>query len=211
MLALREKVHDASRLINFLYISLNLLQTLAITALCIYYGVGILDESNDCLELQLRISAFIIIIAFGVGTGLVLLNIHLWFEKQDAIKTVKKYMYAAYQKRDYQQMINAMNSFPEVFSSNGIFEFEEKPFLTFLNCSDFSKVSDFCCVLCLEEIMVNNNDLLITKLHCNHVFHTNCLLGWIKLKFFCPSCKRPCRKELFDKFMASEDVELIRQ
>lgn len=43
------------------------------------------------------------------------------------------------------------------------------------------------CTICLESF--ENGDEVI-RLHCNHVFHSGCLIPWIRLCGACPNCRK---------------------
>lgn len=45
------------------------------------------------------------------------------------------------------------------------------------------------CTICLENFIKGE---LITKLHCNHLFHNKCLRTWFKYNNICPLCKLKC-------------------
>lgn len=43
------------------------------------------------------------------------------------------------------------------------------------------------CAICIEDIVVGNK---IIKLQCGHVFHSPCILKWVKDKNSCPYCRK---------------------
>lgn len=49
------------------------------------------------------------------------------------------------------------------------------------------------CLICMgqlnetPEVELNRFDAMVAP--CNHVFHTNCLLNWMKIKMQCPVCR----------------------
>lgn len=44
------------------------------------------------------------------------------------------------------------------------------------------------CTICLEEVIDNDNNKKV--LHCNHVFHKNCIDRWLITRTQCPVCRR---------------------
>ena len=50
----------------------------------------------------------------------------------------------------------------------------------------YQKLDSTECSICLEEMLI---DCKIAYLKCNHCFHCDCFLRWIKLQGFCPVCK----------------------
>ena len=45
------------------------------------------------------------------------------------------------------------------------------------------------CMICLEQFTEQEN---ITKMSCNHLYHTSCIRIWVKQKLCCPICSQPC-------------------
>lgn len=43
------------------------------------------------------------------------------------------------------------------------------------------------CSICKDTIEIDNN--FIKSPSCNHIFHSNCIIQWIKLQSFCPVCR----------------------
>ena len=60
------------------------------------------------------------------------------------------------------------------------------------------------CGICLNKIIKND---IISKIQCEHVFHYDCLIGWYKIKPFCPFCRKPFREELILKYLESLKVK----
>ena len=46
------------------------------------------------------------------------------------------------------------------------------------------------CVICLENIKINDIEKGLTKTSCNHIFHKKCLNTWRIQKNTCPTCRR---------------------
>ena len=53
--------------------------------------------------------------------------------------------------------------------------------------SDSDGGSDYRCVICTSTVETNGSQYMITP--CNHVFHTECLVRWMDVKFECPLCR----------------------
>lgn len=55
----------------------------------------------------------------------------------------------------------------------------------------YKETSDYtCCTICLEDFELNGN---VSILHCNHIYHPNCIYKWIQTKddinnVKCPNC-----------------------
>ncbi|KAJ3077081.1 hypothetical protein HDU98_008513 [Podochytrium sp. JEL0797] len=45
------------------------------------------------------------------------------------------------------------------------------------------------CAICVESFSASNSDDPAKKLPCNHIFHKQCLLPWLKLHNTCPFCR----------------------
>ena len=43
------------------------------------------------------------------------------------------------------------------------------------------------CVICINDFKRNET---ILKLHCNHIFHENCIEEWLQIKMECPICRK---------------------
>ncbi|TDH74416.1 hypothetical protein CCR75_001489 [Bremia lactucae] len=57
------------------------------------------------------------------------------------------------------------------------------PQLTLLKDSD--NLID--CVICMVELEIEARDYMIAP--CDHIFHRDCLLGWMQVKMECPTCR----------------------
>ena len=71
---------------------------------------------------------------------------------------------------------------------------------------DLSRSSDSTCIICREEMVVNdqlleeeNPELAAygernldqpKKLPCGHIFHFHCLRSWLERQQTCPTCRR---------------------
>ncbi len=51
------------------------------------------------------------------------------------------------------------------------------------------KVDSITCVVCFFEIK-ESEEIIILKCHPKHLFHSNCILQWLKMNFNCPICKK---------------------
>ena len=49
-----------------------------------------------------------------------------------------------------------------------------------------NKHDDIDCAICIESIKYSQKCI---STPCRHVFHTNCAMGWFKIKSRCPMCK----------------------
>jgi hypothetical protein len=66
--------------------------------------------------------------------------------------------------------------------------YEKKPNIR-LDVESKSANSDDCkenCSICNCQIEINE---MIANLHCNHIFHTNCISEWVMYKPECPCCR----------------------
>mmetsp|Transcript_12359 Transcript_12359/g.12384 ORF Transcript_12359/g.12384 Transcript_12359/m.12384 type:complete len:184 (-) Transcript_12359:19-570(-) len=52
------------------------------------------------------------------------------------------------------------------------------------------KLSDKSCAICMEEFQENS---LIRRLNCDHIFHDHCIKHWFKMSKLCYICKQDCR------------------
>ena len=50
------------------------------------------------------------------------------------------------------------------------------------------------CSICYQNIQIGEK--LIRIPGCEHVFHSNCILKWVKIKVTCPYCRTNIRKAL---------------
>ena len=50
-----------------------------------------------------------------------------------------------------------------------------------------SELKDCICSLCLEDY---SSDEAITRLHCKHVYHLNCIKVWVMRSNCCPLCRK---------------------
>ncbi|TNV81907.1 hypothetical protein FGO68_gene10644 [Halteria grandinella] len=54
-----------------------------------------------------------------------------------------------------------------------------------------AKVGDLTCCICFEEL---SDEVMIRETPCQHIFHSECIMEWIKAKFPKPDCPY-CREE----------------
>ncbi len=47
------------------------------------------------------------------------------------------------------------------------------------------------CSICMENVEIGNN---VTELPCNHWFHGDCVVAWLKEHDTCPHCRKPITK-----------------
>ncbi|CAO3636506.1 unnamed protein product [Mucor hiemalis] len=66
------------------------------------------------------------------------------------------------------------------------------------------KAEDAVCSICLSEY---ENDELICKLWCDHIYHESCVVEWLALNSKCPLCKRDFRGKDFADDQNSGDEE----
>ena len=60
-------------------------------------------------------------------------------------------------------------------------------------------MDDNLCCICLDELIPTT-----LRLKCNHAFHTDCIVDWIKRDITCPMCRQ--RINLNYPFVASENI-----
>lgn len=51
----------------------------------------------------------------------------------------------------------------------------------------FNNNNDICCI-CLDSMEIDKKKTL-SSMECEHTFHTECLLEWLKIKGICPICR----------------------
>ena len=51
------------------------------------------------------------------------------------------------------------------------------------------------CSICLAPSSDNSCQQNLTTLHCNHTFHTNCVLPWVSQSKCCPLCRTPSSEQ----------------
>lgn len=56
------------------------------------------------------------------------------------------------------------------------------------------------CPICLEKVNMKQGRIL----HCNHVFHVQCLTRWFQTKYTCPMCRTVIPEER-SKYLSSDD------
>ncbi|CAF1016579.1 unnamed protein product [Rotaria sordida] len=57
-----------------------------------------------------------------------------------------------------------------------------------LTADELANVSDTTCIICREEMQVQQS---IKRLSCQHIFHKNCLRSWFQRQQACPICRKP--------------------
>ena len=55
------------------------------------------------------------------------------------------------------------------------------------------------CPICLEEVIDSDNNKKV--LHCNHVFHKNCIDRWLRTRSQCPVCRRRVQSRPRDRHL----------
>lgn len=59
--------------------------------------------------------------------------------------------------------------------------------LSLLRCSANDEEETIDCVICMVELDVDGRDYMIAP--CGHIFHRECLQGWMQVKMECPTCR----------------------
>lgn len=56
---------------------------------------------------------------------------------------------------------------------------------------DMDASDDAPCAICLESLVTNNNTAFnyVAQLPCNHIFHSQCVVQWLKTSPVCPFCR----------------------
>lgn len=57
--------------------------------------------------------------------------------------------------------------------------------MTLLHAADDDNTID--CVICMVELDVDARDYMLAP--CEHIFHRECLQGWMQVKMECPTCR----------------------
>lgn len=57
--------------------------------------------------------------------------------------------------------------------------------MTLLHASDDDNTID--CVICMVELDIDARDYMLAP--CEHIFHRECLQGWMQVKMECPTCR----------------------
>ncbi|CAD8206060.1 unnamed protein product [Paramecium pentaurelia] len=69
----------------------------------------------------------------------------------------------------------------------------------------FKMENEFVCSICDMNLLKNE---MVMKLSCSHIFHSECLKPWIRIKNSCPNC----RQQILSQFMQqNQNVEQIPQ
>lgn len=63
----------------------------------------------------------------------------------------------------------------------------EKIIVTENNIDDVKLIAaESCCSVCKDDFILNQS---LLKLPCNHIFHDDCILPWLKERNSCPTCR----------------------
>ncbi|CAD8108646.1 unnamed protein product [Paramecium primaurelia] len=69
----------------------------------------------------------------------------------------------------------------------------------------FKMENEFVCSICDMNLLKNE---MVMKLNCSHIFHSECLKPWIRIKNSCPNC----RQQILSQFIQqNQNVEQIPQ
>lgn len=58
------------------------------------------------------------------------------------------------------------------------------------------------CVVCREELRTS-----VKKLPCGHLFHVNCLRGWLEQTQECPTCRAPVDQTAYDNYLRERNPQ----
>lgn len=192
--------------------ALSIIKTALIIGPIIFLSVKLSEDTDLCLEPQLRYSLSI----YLVLTVLVFIycgrHFYRMFNYLDVRRFIHKEMELAYKLASYQHMYNARNFYEDEFDNCPISTTEElylnqvRSLSKHLARKDRNEISltELPCVLCLDLIDIEQDLSTSLFLPCKHVFHGPCLMDWLKIKMKCPTCKRSLRQTLFDEFMKQE-------
>ena len=78
------------------------------------------------------------------------------------------------------------NSFPKVETEENIIKKLKKINFNEENYKKSEKNEKISCPICLNNIEQNEEVFIFP---CEHLFHTNCALNWLKIKTECPFCR----------------------
>jgi hypothetical protein len=83
-----------------------------------------------------------------------------------------------------EEMTDDINILP---ASTNSLEYIEKTKQRFpLIKSDCLRIFDTVCQICKEDYLLNDE---INQISCDHLFHTHCLIEWLKIRNTCPVCR----------------------
>ena len=200
MAHLRDRVSGAPAWVQRLQTAVNHVESALVVCVGVSVAFQVATESDECLMLQLRVDCVLLVAGLVVGSVWVLLASDRWFERADALRSLRDSLRRAYATRDFQHLLNAQNDNPGLYLSQPLFDFEEPCFARYLLVRGGRQRFNSSCVLCLEEFSGADWDQGLTQLGCQHLFHLDCVLPWAKRNFACPICKASPRTEMFDRF-----------
>ena len=97
-----------------------------------------------------------------------------------------------------RNMLNSLSIFEGNGNENGptaqeyIQKLTQTNFIDFMEASGRMANAHHKCAICTE---VFEKDEKVSKLGCEHVFHSECLIPWLEIQNTCPNCRFMLPKE----------------
>ena len=46
------------------------------------------------------------------------------------------------------------------------------------------------CPICLDVMKIDDNEKELGSMECEHTFHKDCIIEWVKIQSICPICRK---------------------
>lgn len=169
-------------------------------------------EGNSCLE-RFNLWTTVIIIATVYLIYIFFLIVFIYFLIIDSKASALKKIFFAEINRIYVDEQHAttvnikhfLDKYKEIMAAEPMMDIEKYILLQY--CSERVKETDEKteCGVCLIEFEPMD---IKTCTNCKHAFHYECIIGWYKLKSYCPYCKQSFRAALLMAYINSVNLKV---
>lgn len=180
-------------LLTGLIIVLNILGSFWISG-CVTSGHNCLSEFQTFLVIYNNIALYLIYIGGGVL---------LYQEQKEADDEARgnkllKEIYEPNCEDRKAKLKKLVYNYKGCYDTIGLVDGEETQMMAL--CTRIATVNEFTksCGICVNQVVEGDK---IVKNQCDHEFHLDCIITFLKNKPYCPFCKNPFRERLLNPYL----------
>ena len=163
-------------------------------------------KGNKCLNTTqivfMFIGQFIIYFVYFILIGLTILFLKKFYNNSKIQEDGKKKLLMFYENEERAKNLEIdlfLNKYT-ILEESSILNKEREIILKCCTVDKSKLNDDDNCVICLDRL---KNKTECVKIGCSHLFHSECIFDWYKVKPKCPMCKTYFREFLMKKYQES--------